>query len=64
MDGKRRTLATKDLDLVAGLCGVEQSKEDGALSPLISCCLAYREGPKEKHWQPGNLPEWTKQFTH
>ena len=55
VNGNRQTLATQELDLVAGLCGVEQSREDGALSPVISWCLAHRAGTKQNHREPGRL---------
>ena len=35
-------LDTRKLDLVAGLLGVEQAEQDGAISPAISWCLAKR----------------------
>jgi hypothetical protein len=44
-DDNGNELATKDLDLVAGLFGVQQL--DTRLGPIISWCLADRVGPEE-----------------
>jgi len=35
-------LATHELQLVAGLCGVEQSDDDASVTPTIGWCLADR----------------------
>jgi Domain of unknown function (DUF4419) len=42
VDGNGHVLATEDLELIAGLLGVEQSDEDGSVSTAINWCLAKR----------------------
>lgn len=45
MDDSQREVGAKDLDLVAGLLGVNQS--DDGVWPIISWCLADRAAPSE-----------------
>lgn len=42
VDGAGQILKTEELELVAGLLGIEQRKDDLAVSPAISWCLARR----------------------